>query len=223
MAARRAVVRGGARGAPVARGSAASGVMPQAAAGNPGHLQRSVERRRDRSARARLAAPIAALSQGRGTALATDTCPRRRTAADPARARGVDGAPPRAWKQRLEAELRRLPELDEMRLWIEEYRVSLYAQELKTLGPVSAARACSSAPRRSPRGSRAEPRGAGYAPSLQIETNSLRERQLRAPVDGGGLAAHVRFPGIGARFAAAARCPSRRRRHRRSRRRTCPD
>jgi ATP-dependent helicase HrpA len=38
------------------------------------------------------------------------------------------------------AELRWLPQLDELRLWIEEYRVSLYAQELKTLGPVSAAR-----------------------------------------------------------------------------------
>ncbi len=40
----------------------------------------------------------------------------------------------------LAAELRWLPQLDELRLWIEEYRVSLYAQELKTLGPVSAAR-----------------------------------------------------------------------------------
>jgi len=38
------------------------------------------------------------------------------------------------------AELRRLPELDELKLWIEEYRVSLYAQELKTLAPISAAR-----------------------------------------------------------------------------------
>jgi Domain of unknown function (DUF3418) len=43
-------------------------------------------------------------------------------------------------KQRLDAELRELPELEELRLWTEEYRVSLYAQELKTLGPVSAAR-----------------------------------------------------------------------------------
>ena len=34
------------------------------------------------------------------------------------------------------AELRRPPELEELRLWIEEYRVSLYAQELKTLGPI---------------------------------------------------------------------------------------
>jgi ATP-dependent helicase HrpA len=40
----------------------------------------------------------------------------------------------------LAAELRWIPELDELRFWIEEYRVSLYAQELKTLGPVSAAR-----------------------------------------------------------------------------------
>ena len=38
------------------------------------------------------------------------------------------------------AELRWIPELDELHNWIEEYRVSLYAQELKTLGPISAAR-----------------------------------------------------------------------------------
>jgi ATP-dependent helicase HrpA len=37
-------------------------------------------------------------------------------------------------------EMRWQPQLDELRFWIEEYRVSLYAQELKTLGPVSAAR-----------------------------------------------------------------------------------
>jgi ATP-dependent helicase HrpA len=37
-------------------------------------------------------------------------------------------------------ELRWIPQLDELQHWIEEYRVSLYAQELKTLGPVSAAR-----------------------------------------------------------------------------------
>ena len=41
---------------------------------------------------------------------------------------------------RLAAELRWMPKLTEMRFWIEEYRVSLYAQELKTLGPISAAR-----------------------------------------------------------------------------------
>jgi ATP-dependent helicase HrpA len=40
----------------------------------------------------------------------------------------------------LGAELRWIPQLDEFQSWIEEYRVSLYAQELKTLGPVSAAR-----------------------------------------------------------------------------------
>ncbi len=45
-----------------------------------------------------------------------------------------------ALEKQLEAELRWIPELDEFRSWIEEYRVSLYAQELKTLGPVSAAR-----------------------------------------------------------------------------------
>nr|GFD51054.1 hypothetical protein [Tanacetum cinerariifolium] len=33
----------------------------------------------------------------------------------------------------------------------------------------------------------------------------LRQRQLGAVVHGVGLAAHVHFPGIGARFAAAAR------------------
>ena len=33
-----------------------------------------------------------------------------------------------------------IPELDDLQHWIEEYRVSLYAQELKTLGPISAAR-----------------------------------------------------------------------------------
>jgi ATP-dependent helicase HrpA len=41
---------------------------------------------------------------------------------------------------RLAAEMRWTPMLDELRFWIEEYRVSLYAQELKTLGPISAAR-----------------------------------------------------------------------------------
>lgn len=52
-----------------------------------------------------------------------------------------------AWTQRLEslhqqvdAELRWLPQLEDLAGWIEEYRVSLYAQELKTLRPVSAAR-----------------------------------------------------------------------------------
>jgi ATP-dependent RNA helicase HrpA len=53
----------------------------------------------------------------------------------------------RAWTLRVEAleaearaQQRRPPQLDELELRIEEYRVSLYAQELKTLGPVSAAR-----------------------------------------------------------------------------------
>jgi ATP-dependent helicase HrpA len=41
---------------------------------------------------------------------------------------------------RVSAEMRWIPQLDELDAWIEEYRVSLYAQELKTLGPVSAAR-----------------------------------------------------------------------------------
>lgn len=43
-------------------------------------------------------------------------------------------------ERQLAAELRWTPKLDELRFWIEEYRVSLYAQELKTLGPISAAR-----------------------------------------------------------------------------------
>lgn len=53
----------------------------------------------------------------------------------------------RAWSARyqaletlVQAEMRWIPELDELQHWIEEYRVSLYAQELKTLGPISAAR-----------------------------------------------------------------------------------
>jgi len=51
------------------------------------------------------------------------------------------------WTRRyrnLEASLRDqdrwTPELDEFRWWIEEYRISLYAQELKTLGPISSPR-----------------------------------------------------------------------------------
>jgi ATP-dependent helicase HrpA len=43
-------------------------------------------------------------------------------------------------EQQLDVELRWTPKLDELRFWIEEYRVSLYAQELRTLGPISAAR-----------------------------------------------------------------------------------
>ena len=46
----------------------------------------------------------------------------------------------RSLAARVGEELRWIPELDELQYWIEEYRVSLYAQELKTLGPVSAAR-----------------------------------------------------------------------------------
>jgi len=38
------------------------------------------------------------------------------------------------------AEMRWVPELDQLQNWIEEYRISLYAQELKTLGPISSAR-----------------------------------------------------------------------------------
>jgi ATP-dependent helicase HrpA len=46
----------------------------------------------------------------------------------------------RTLAQEVGAELRWIPELDDLQNWIEEYRVSLYAQELKTLGPISAAR-----------------------------------------------------------------------------------
>jgi ATP-dependent helicase HrpA len=46
----------------------------------------------------------------------------------------------RSLEQRVEAELRWIPQLEDLRGWMEEYRVSLYAQELKTLGPISAAR-----------------------------------------------------------------------------------
>jgi ATP-dependent helicase HrpA len=46
----------------------------------------------------------------------------------------------RTLAQQITAELRWIPELDELQNWIEEYRVSLYSQELKTLGPISAAR-----------------------------------------------------------------------------------
>jgi ATP-dependent helicase HrpA len=45
-----------------------------------------------------------------------------------------------ALERQVGAELRWLQQLDELNAWIEEYRVSLYAQELRTLGPVSAAR-----------------------------------------------------------------------------------
>ena len=50
-------------------------------------------------------------------------------------ARGFD-----ALAARVAAEGRYLPQLAELGWWIEEYRVSLYAQELRTLRPVSAAR-----------------------------------------------------------------------------------
>jgi ATP-dependent helicase HrpA len=45
----------------------------------------------------------------------------------------------RLWAE-VGAERRWLPELEEFDLWLEEYRISVYAQELRTLGPVSAAR-----------------------------------------------------------------------------------
>jgi HrpA-like RNA helicase len=60
------------------------------------------------------------------------------------------------------AEMRWIPELDDLQNWIEEYRVSLYAQELKTLGPISAA-VWKRAPLRSTRG-------------LHVEADPLSER-----------------------------------------------
>jgi ATP-dependent helicase HrpA len=68
-----------------------------------------------------------------------------------AAARGAEPAPIvrelREWSARHQrlagqvgAEMRWIPELDELQSWIDEYRVSLCAQELKTLGPISAAR-----------------------------------------------------------------------------------
>ncbi len=66
--------------------------------------------------------------------MAKDARPRWRSADDSARVALA------ALEAALAAELRFLPEIDELRFWIEEYRVSLYAQELKTLAPVSAAR-----------------------------------------------------------------------------------
>ena len=49
-------------------------------------------------------------------------------------------AKPKHLDSRVAAEMRWIPQVDELHAWIEEYRVSVYAQELKTLGPVSAAR-----------------------------------------------------------------------------------
>jgi ATP-dependent helicase HrpA len=49
-------------------------------------------------------------------------------------------AKPKHLDSRVAAEMRWIPQVEELHAWIEEYRVSVYAQELKTLGPVSAAR-----------------------------------------------------------------------------------
>ena len=38
------------------------------------------------------------------------------------------------------AQLRLNSSLEDLRYWIEEFRVSLYAQELKTVAPISSAR-----------------------------------------------------------------------------------
>jgi len=43
-------------------------------------------------------------------------------------------------RQQLQEQLRSTPRLQDLHFWIEELRVSLYAQELKTLGPISAER-----------------------------------------------------------------------------------
>jgi ATP-dependent helicase HrpA len=46
----------------------------------------------------------------------------------------------RRLQQQLSAQLRCTPRLQDLYFWIEELRVSLYAQDLKTLGPISAER-----------------------------------------------------------------------------------
>ena len=83
-----------------------------------------------------LAAASAALLEGRGAALAARCWP---AASEPrAGARGDRASGRRATAARGASRRRSCagpPELDELRLWIEEYRVSLYAQELKTVGP----------------------------------------------------------------------------------------
>jgi ATP-dependent helicase HrpA len=42
--------------------------------------------------------------------------------------------------QRVAAEKRWLKQVGELEVWFEEYRISLYAQDIRTLGPISAAR-----------------------------------------------------------------------------------
>ena len=101
------------------------------------------------------------------------------------------------------------PERERLRWMLEEFRVSLFAQELRTLQPVSA--------RRLDRAAAPGPGGiarpgvgrAGAWPALNgsarhVEVDALRERQLAAPVDRAGLAAHVGLPGVRARLAPAA-------------------
>ena len=86
-----------------------------------------------------LAATGATLLESRGTPLAAGLRARRRVSADSAE---LDDWSSRsaALEELAASELRRAPGLEELRLWIEEYRVSLYAQELKTLVPISASR-----------------------------------------------------------------------------------
>ncbi len=45
-----------------------------------------------------------------------------------------------ALRARVQTERRWLPELEALSWWLEEFRLSSYAQELKALGPVSAVR-----------------------------------------------------------------------------------
>src|SRR5690349_269441 len=45
----------------------------------------------------------------------------------------------------------------------------------------------------------------GSGPFLDLERDPLRQRQLATPVDGVGLAAHVRLPGVGPRLTTTAR------------------
>ena len=80
-------------------------------------------------------------------------------------------------------------EIARLQWLIEELRVSLFAQDLQDRRSGVGEADC-----------RADRAGSG----ADFEIDALRERQLLAPVDRVGLAAHVRLPGVRARLAAAA-------------------
>ena len=112
------------------------GLHAAAAQETHAHLQRLLNAAALDRSRADWLRQVPRYLEGRGTALAAAASPaapnRRRSCANSRNGRRVT-AP---WQMQVGAELRWLPQLDELRFWIEEYRVSLYAQELKTLGPV---------------------------------------------------------------------------------------